>query len=257
MYIELMMLSNHLILSHPLLLLLSIFLSTKVFSNESALHIRWPEYWSFSFSISPSTEYSRLIFFSIDWFDLLAVQGTLTRVFSRTTVWKHQFFGAQPSLWSNFHISAWLLEKTIALTIKTFVNKVMSLLFKILSKFVKGFLPRSKCLLISWLQSPSAVIFGAQDNKICHCFHRFSIYLPGIDKTRYHDLSFWMLSFKASFSHSFTLIKRLFSSFLLSAFRVVSSTYLWLLIFLSAILTPAWDSSSSAFCVMDSMYKLN
>ena len=100
----------------------------------------------------------RVDFLMIDWFDLLPVQGTLPRVFSRTTVWKHPFFSAQPSLWSNFHISAWLLEKNIVLPVKTFVNNVMSLLFNILSKFVIGFLPRSKHLLISWLQSPSAVI---------------------------------------------------------------------------------------------------
>ena len=147
--------------------------------------------------------------------------------------------------------------KTIALTIWIFVGKVMSLLFNMLSRFVVVFLPRSKCLLISWLQSPSAVIFGAQDNKICHCFHRFSIYLPGIDKTRYHDLSFWMLSFKASFSHSFTLIKRLFSSFLLSAIKVVSSAYLKLLIFLTVMLIPACSSSSLAFLMIYSAYNLN
>ena len=103
MSIELVILSNHLILYRLLLLLPSIFLSIGVFSTESALHIRWPEYWSFSFSISSSNEYSGLISFRTDWFDLLAVQG-LSRVFSNTTVQKHQFFGAQLSLWSNSHI---------------------------------------------------------------------------------------------------------------------------------------------------------
>ena len=102
--------SNHLILCGPLLLLPSIFPSTRVYSSESALHIRWPKYWSFSFSISPSNEYSELISFRIDWFHFLAVQG-LSRVFSTTTFQKHQFFGAQPSLWSNSHICTWLLEK--------------------------------------------------------------------------------------------------------------------------------------------------
>ena len=106
--------SNHLILCHPLLLLPSVFQSIRIFSHESALHIRWLElpirYWSLSFGISSSNEYSGLISFRIDWFDLLSVQG-LSRVFSNTTVQKHQFFGTQPSLWSNFHIHTWLLEK--------------------------------------------------------------------------------------------------------------------------------------------------
>ena len=108
--IELVMPSNHLILCRPLLLLPSIFPSIRVFSSESALHIRWPKYWSFSFRISPSNEYSGWISFRIDWFDLLESKG-LSRVISRTTVQKHQFFGTQPSLWSNLHIHTWLLEK--------------------------------------------------------------------------------------------------------------------------------------------------
>ena len=110
MSIKLVMPSNHLILCHPLLLPPSIFLSIRIFSTESVLHIRWPKYWSFSFSISPSNEYSGLISFRIDCFDYLAVQGTL-RVFSNTMVQKHQFFSTQPSLWSNSHIHTWLLEK--------------------------------------------------------------------------------------------------------------------------------------------------
>ena len=108
--IESIMPSNHLILCHPLLPLLSIFPSIRVFYSELALYIRWPKYWSFSFSISPSNEYSELVSFRIDWFYLLAVQGTL-KVFSSTTVQKHQFFSAQPSLWSSSHIHTWLLEK--------------------------------------------------------------------------------------------------------------------------------------------------
>ena len=111
MTIELMMPSNHLILCHPLLLLPSIFLSTRVFSNESALYIRWPNYWSFSVSNSPSKEYSGLVSFRIDWFDLLAVQRTHKGLFN-TTVQRHQFFSAWPSLWSNSHIHTWLLEKS-------------------------------------------------------------------------------------------------------------------------------------------------
>ena len=109
MSIESVMPSNHLILCCPLLLLPSIFCSIRVFSNDSALGIRWPQHWSFSFSISLSSEYSGLISFRIDWFDLLAVQG-LTRVLSITTVWKHQFFSVQPSLWSNSHICTWILK---------------------------------------------------------------------------------------------------------------------------------------------------
>ena len=106
---ELVMPSSHLILCHPLLLLLSIFPRIRVFSNYSVLCIRWPKYWSFSFSISPSNEYSGLISFRMDWLDLLSVKG-LWRVFSNTTVQKHQFLGAQLSLWSNSHIHTWLLE---------------------------------------------------------------------------------------------------------------------------------------------------
>jgi len=137
--------------------------------------------------------------------------------------------------------------KTIALTRWTFVSKLMSLLFNVLPRLVIAFLPRSKCLLISWLQSPSAVILEPK-KIVSHCFHCFPIYLPRSDGTRCHDLSFWMLSFKPTFSLcSFTFIKRLFNSFLLSAIRVVSSAYLRLLKFLSAILIPAYASSSLAF----------
>ena len=107
--IDSVMPSNHLILCHPLLLLPSIFPSIRVFSSDSVLCIRWPKYWNFTFSFSPSNEYSGLISFRIDWFDLLESKG-LSRAFSNATIWKHQFFGTQPSLWSNFHIHTWLLE---------------------------------------------------------------------------------------------------------------------------------------------------
>ena len=109
--IELMMLPNHLILCCPLLLLPSVFPSIRIFSSEWTLHITWPEYWSFSFNISPSNEHPGLISFRMDWLDLLAIQG-LSRVFSNTTVQKHQFFSAQRSLWSDSHIHTWLLEKS-------------------------------------------------------------------------------------------------------------------------------------------------
>ena len=155
--IESVMPSNHLILCHPLLLLPSIFPSIRAFSNELALQIRWPKYWSFSFSISPSNEYSGLISSRIDWCDLLAVQETLKSLLQHHN-WRRQFFGSQPSLWSKPpSIHGWL-EKIIALTIWNFVGKMMSLLFNMLSRFVTAFLPRSKLLLISWLQSLSTVI---------------------------------------------------------------------------------------------------
>ena len=149
--------SNHLIFCHPLLFLPSIFFSTRVFSNELALCIRWPKYWSFSFSISPSNEYSGLMSFRMDWLDLLAVQGTLKSLLQHHTskvsiLWHSAFFIVQLS--HPYMTPA----KTIALTRRTFVGKVMSLLFNMLSRWVITFLPRSKHLLISWLQSPSAVI---------------------------------------------------------------------------------------------------
>ena len=148
---------NHLILCCPLLLLPLIFPSIRVFSNESVLCIRWPRYWSFTFSISPSNEYSGLIASRIDWFDLLAVQETLKSLFqhhrSKASILRcSAFFIVQLS-------HPYMTNgKTIALTRWTFVGKVMSLLFNMLSRLVIAFLPRSKLLLISWLQSPSAVI---------------------------------------------------------------------------------------------------
>ena len=147
--------------------------------------------------------------------------------------------------------------KTIALTRGTFVDKVMSLLFNVLSRLVITFLLRSKRLLISWLQSPSEVILEPQ-NKVSHCFHCFPIYLPWGDGTGCHDLSFLNVELKPTFSLStFTFIKRLFSSSSLSVIRVVSSAYLRLLIFFLAILILACASSSLTFCMMYCAYKLN
>ena len=138
--------------------------------------------------------------------------------------------------------------KTIDLTRRTFVGKIMSLLFNMLSRFVITFLPRIKCLLISWLQSPSAVIWSPK-NKVCHCFHFFPIYFPWSDGTRCHDLCF--LNIEPTFSlSSFTFIMRLFSSSSLSAIKVVSSAYLRLVILLPAILIPAYASSSPAFLMI-------
>ena len=166
--------SNHLILHRPLLLLPSVFPSIKVFSNESALHIRWPKYWSFTLSISPSNEHPGLISFRMDWLDLLAGQGTLRSLL------QHHSSKALILQCSAF-FTVQLLHpymttgKSIALTRQTFVGKVLSLLFNMLSRLVITFLPRSKHLLIPWLQSPSDF---AQKSKVCHCFHCFPIYLP-------------------------------------------------------------------------------
>ena len=168
--------SSHLILCCPLLLLPPIRPSIRVFSNESTLHMRWPKYWSFSFSISPSNEHSGLISFRMDWLDLLAVQGTpkslLQHHGSEAFLWRSSFFLVQLS--HPYMITG----KTIALTRRTFVGKVMSLLFNMLSRLVIEFLPRSKCLFISWLQSSSAVILGPPQNKVCGGIPCFPIYLP-------------------------------------------------------------------------------
>ena len=177
MSIESVMPSNHLILCRPLFLFPSIFPSIRVFSSESVLCIRQPKYWSFSFSISPSNEHSGLIFSRMDWLDLLAVQGTLKSLLQHHSS-KASF------LWCSAFFIVQLLHpymttgKAIALTRWTFVEKVMSLLFNMLSRLVITFLPRRKHLLISWLQSPSAVIFGAQENKVSCFFHCFHTYLP-------------------------------------------------------------------------------
>ena len=163
--------------SHPLsslLLLPSIFPSIRVFSNESALHIRWPKYWSFSFSISLSSDYSGLM---MDWLDLLAVQGTLKSLLQHY------------SSCINSSALSFLYSPTKVLTRLTFVGKVMSLLFNMLSRLVIAFHPRRKCLLISWLQSPSAVILEPR-KIVLHCFHCLPIHSPWSDGTRCHDLSF-------------------------------------------------------------------
>ena len=186
--------SNQLILCHPLLLLSSIFPSIRVFFKESVLHIRWPKYWNFSFSISHSKEYSGLISFSIDWFDLLPVQGVLKSLI--------QHHSSKASI---LRCSAYFIVqlshpymttgKTIPLSRQTFVDKVMSLLFNMLSMLIITFLPRSKRLLTLWLAVSIYSDFGAQENKVCHCFHIFPIYLPWSDGTGCHDLSFLNVEF--------------------------------------------------------------
>ena len=165
MSIELVMPSNHLILCHPLLLPPPIPPSIRVFSNESTLRMRWPKYCSFSFSISPSNEHPGLISFRMDWLDLLAAQGTLKSLLQHhsskaSILWRSAYFTVQLS---HPYMAT---GKTKALTRRTFVGKVMSLLFNMLSRLIITFLPRSKRLLISWLQSPSAVILEPPKNKV-------------------------------------------------------------------------------------------
>ena len=156
--------SNHLILCQSLLLLPSVFPRIRVFSSESAVLIRWPKYWNFSFRISPSNEFSGLISFRIGWFDLLAVQGTLKNLLqqhnSKASILQCSAFLMVQ--WSNPYMTS---GKTKTLTIWTFVGKVISLLLNTLSRFVITFLPRSRCLLNSWLQSPSAVILNPKNIK--------------------------------------------------------------------------------------------
>ena len=167
--------SSHLILCRPLLLLPSIFPSIRVFSNESVLPIRWPKYWSFSLSISPSNEYSGLI--SLGWTGWISLQSTLLKSLLQHHSSKASIL--QRSAFFIVQLSPPYLTtgKTTALTRWTFVSKVMSQLFNMLSRLVIAFLPRSKRLLISWLQSPSAVILEPP-KIVCHCFHCFCIYLP-------------------------------------------------------------------------------
>ena len=252
---ELVMPSNHsIILYHPLLLLPSVFPSIMVFPNESAVWIRWPKYRSFSFSISPFKEYSGLISFKVDLFDILVFQGSLKNLLqyhsSKASVLQcSAFFTVQLS---HPCVTAGM---TTALTVWTFVSKVMSLLFNTSSRFVIAFLPRSNQILISWLQSPSTLILEPRKRK--------SVNTSNFSPSVCHEvmgpdamiLVFWMLRFKRTFSlSSFTLIKKLFSSSLLSAIRVVSFAYLRLLIFLLAILFqllthPYWHFPWCALCM--------
>ena len=203
MSIESVILSNHLILCRPLLLLPSIFPSIRVFSYESVLHIRWPKYWSFSFSISPSNEYLGLISFRMDWLDLLAVQGTLKSLLqhhsSDASILQHSaFFIVQLS---HPYMAT---GKTIALTRQTFVGKVcLCCLFNMLPMFVIAFLPRSKHLFISWLQSLSAMILEPPKYKACHCFHCF----PQLLAMKWGDRVPWSSFFESwVLSQIFTLL---------------------------------------------------
>ena len=203
--------SNHLTLCHPLCFPPSIFPSIRVSSNESVLYIRWPNYWTLSFNISPSNEYSGLISFRIDWLDLLAVQGTLKSPLQHhsskvSIIQRSAFFIVQLSQ------PYMTTGKTTALTRRTFVGKVMSLFFNMLSKLIISFLPRSKRLWISWLHSPSAVILEPK-KIVCHCSHWFPSICHEVMGPDALILVFWMLNFKPTLSLSyFTPSKRLFSS---------------------------------------------
>ena len=172
MSIESVMPSNHLILCHPLLLLPSIFPQHLIFSNQLGLRIRWPKYWNFNFNNSPSNEYSGLISSRIDWFNLLAVQGTLKSLLQQHNL-KALILQCSTFFMVQFSHLYMTTGGTIALSIWTFVSKVMSLLFNMLSRFVVAFLPRSKCLNFMAAVTVHSD-FGAQENKICHCFYFFS-----------------------------------------------------------------------------------
>ena len=241
MSIESVMQSSHLIFCCPLLLLPPIFPRIRIFSTESALHMRWPKYWSFSFNISPSNEHTGLISFRMDWLDLLAIQGTLKSLLPHHSS-KASILQCSALLIVQLSHPYMTTGKTIALTRQTFVGKVMSLLFNRLSRLVITFLLRSKRLLISWLQSPSAVIWEPRKIKSATVSPSICHEVMGLDTM---ILVFWMLHFKPTFSlSSFTFIKRLFSFSSLSAIMVVSLAYLRLLMFLPAI----WFPSQSLPC---------
>ena len=196
--IELVMPSSNVILCHSLLLQPSVFSNIRVFSNESALRIRWPKYWSLSSSTSPSSEYSELISFRIDWLDLLTVQGTLKRLLQQHSS-KASILRCSAFFMVHSYICRWLLGKTVALIRWTFVDKVMSLLFNMLSRFVIAFLPKSKRLLISWLQSPFAVILEPKKIKSVNVSPFICHEVMGLDTI---ILVFWMLNFKPGVSLS-------------------------------------------------------
>ena len=216
--------------SHPLKLV--IFPSIRDFSNESAVHIRWPMYWNFSFSIISSNEYSGLISLKIDWFDLLGVQGTLRSLLQHHGL-KASIFGAQLSLWLSCHNHTWPLGRPYPWLYRPLLA---DLLFNRLSRFVIAFLLKSNLLLFSWVQSPSAMILELKKRKSVTT-STFSLYLSWSNGAKC-PIFFFFFNFKSALSlSSFTLFKRLFG--LLSAIRVILSTCLRLLVFLPPILIPA------------------
>ena len=242
MVIESMLSFNHLILCHPLLLLPSIFPSIRVFFSESVLHIRWS-------SIGVSVSASILPMNIQDWFPLgwtgwISFQSKgLSRVFSKTTVQKHQFFSAEVSLWSSSHTHTRLLEKP-QLRLDRPLSAKECLWFLICCLGWSKLLSKEQVSLNLMVAIAICSDFRAHKNKVPHCFHCFLIYLPWSDGTVCHDLSFLNVEFKASFFTPFHFHKRLFRSSSLSAMRVVSSAYLRLLIFLLEILIPACTSSN-------------
>ena len=257
MSIELVMPSNHLLLCLSPSPSPSNFPSIRVFSNESVLHMRWPKYWSSNFNISPSNEYSRLISFRMDWLDLLAVQETLKSLLqhcsSKVSIPQlSAFFMVQLS-----HLSM-TTERSIALIRWTFVHKVMSLLFIMLSRLVIAFLPKSKHLIITWLQSSSAVILEPEKIESA----AVSIVSPSI----FHEVMgpdaiifiFWMLSFKPVFFTLLFYLQQEAPQFLFTFCHKGGGTCRSEIIDISpVILIPACAASSPAFCMMYSAYKLN
>ena len=195
---ELMSIESVMPSKHLNLLLPSIFHSIMVFSNESAIHIRWPKFWSFCFNISPSNEHSGLTSFRMDWLDLLAVQGTLKSLLQHHNS-KASILWCSASFIVQLSHPYMTTGKTIPLTRQTFVDKVMSLLFNMLPRLVISFLPRSKHLLFSWLQSPSAVILEPKKIKSVPVSTGFPIYSPWSDGTRCHGLSFLNVELSANF----------------------------------------------------------
>ena len=248
---------SHLILCRPLLLLPPIPPSIRAFSNESTLRMTWPKYWSLSFSITPSKEIPGLISFRMHCLDLLAVQGTLKSLLQHHSS-KVSILRGSALFTVQLSHPYMTTGKTIALTRRTFVDKVMYLHCNMLSRLVITFLLRSKRILISWLQSPSAVILEQtkiKSDTVSTVSPSISHEVMGPDAMIF---VFLMVRFKPTFSlSSFTFIKRLFSSSSLSAIRVVSSAYLRILIFLLEILIPACGSCSPGFLVMYSAYSLN
>ena len=248
--------SNHLILCHPLLLLPSIFPIIRVFSNESALRIRWPNYWSFSFNISPSNEHLGLTSFRMDWLDLLAAQGTLKNLLqhhsSKASILHCSAFFINPTL-TSIH-DYW---KNLALTRWTFVGQVLALLFNMLSRLVIAFLPRSKRLLISWLQSSSTMILEPKKIKsVTLQLFSFLFNMKWWDRMPWSSFfECWVLS---QFFHSpLSLSSRGFLVLRFLPLEWYHLHWLRLLILLPAIFIPTRASSSLAFHMIYSAYKLN
>ena len=248
--------SNHLILCHPHLLPPSVIPSIRVFSNESTLHIRWPKCCSFSFRISPSKECSGLVFIRMDWLELLAIQGTLKSLLQHHSS-KASILPCLAFFIVQLSHPYMTTGKTKPLTRRTFVVKVMFLLFNVLSRLDIIFLSTSKCLNFMAVVTNCSDFGAPFKNTVCYCFCCYPSICHVVMGPDAMILVLWMFHFKPTFSLSFlTFIRRLFSSSF-SAINMVSSAYLKLLIFLLAVLIPACASSSPAFHMMYSAYELN